>query len=182
MNIKLMVIIISLSLSGCGGGGDSEETNVAPLDPVSNNTTPPPDVAPPSPVPDPDPAPVKSLDEVLVPEQFDWSMYKEGEVKIKTVSTTLRPDGVPAGLGGKHYMKIIALDAQQNEVAHPLQRSLTDRTGNMFTTLKFPDDYYGIKVEVTVDDETCSEIFTKEQVFGEIAVTCEIAINLGDGE
>jgi hypothetical protein len=156
----------------------------------SGDTSPPPDINPdptpdPTPEPEPEPTPpsaVESLDEVVIPEQFDWSMFKEDEVKIKTVTRTVRPNGELAGLGGKHFMKIVALDGDQKEVEHPLQRSLTSRTGETRTKLKLPNEWYGIKVEVTVGTQVCTKVFSKEEVTGEIEVPCDIDMPAGDGE
>ncbi|WP_212751265.1 hypothetical protein [Pseudoalteromonas citrea] len=192
---KYTCIALCLLTVGCGGGSSDETSTPAPTVPDQNSgTTPPPDINPdptpdpvPDPTPDPDPTPepnppAANLDNVIVPEQFDWSMYKEDEVKIKTVTSTMRPDGELAGLGGKHFMKIVALDGNLQEVENPLQRSLTSRTGETRTKLKLPNEWYGIKVEVTVGSQVCSKVFSKEEVTGEIEVPCDIEMPAGDGE
>ena len=196
MKVRLILITLGLLLVGCGGSGSSDNTSVptTPEPSQNNDTAIPPDINPdptpyptPDPTPDPTPEPDPDTGEdelvnVVVPEQFDWSMYQDDTVKIKTVSNTVKPDGELAGLGGKHFLKIVALDADKNDVEQPLQRSLTNRTGSLLTKLKFPSEWYGIRVEVTVGNEVCTKTFSKDQVSGDIEVPCDIEILAGDGE
>ncbi|MBQ4851938.1 hypothetical protein [Pseudoalteromonas sp. MMG012] len=182
MILRYMFIATNVFLAACGGGSQSDSSTPAVTTPSSGQDTPPP-VVEPEPVTEPVPEPsILSLENVTVPAQFDWSMYKDDEVKIKTVSTTMRPDGALAGIGGKHFMKIVALDANRNEVENPLQKSLTDRTGETRTKLKFPSEWYGVKIEVTVGNKLCSKVFSKDEITGEIEVPCDIEIPVGDGE
>lgn len=161
---KLLCLIFFTLLSGCGGsGGDTTASPVV--------VTPPVVVEPVD----------NSLTDVVIPSGFDWSMNDEVSINFKVVSTITMIDQSGAGIGGKHFIKVTAIDQNSEQVGTTLLKALTSRTGQLESTLKFPNEWSGIKVEAKVDGVVCTETFLKNVLLGDLEIKCPVEVNAEEG-
>lgn len=191
--IILVVILIYLTACGGGGGDDSSSAPVQqqaqPTDSTSSgasdNTSTGSDSSNDNDeTSSEDDTANTSLSDLIIPANFDWATSETKEVSLNVVSsisqietqnsenqTTI--EGAP--IGGKHFIKVEALDENENVVSTPL-KSLTSQVGSVRTVMKLPPSVTQVRISAKANGQNCIKSIPVSELTTSLNIECDIPV------
>ena len=190
----IFLVVVLIYLTACGGGGDESSPapaqQVQPLDSSSNdssdNTSTESDTSndDDDSSSDDDSADI-SLSNLIIPAEFDWATSDTKQVSLNVVSSITQIETVNAysqakiegaPIGGKHFVKVEALDSNDNVVSTPL-KSLTSRAGKVSTVMKLPPTVTEIRVSAKANGKDCTKRVAVIDLKTSLNIECDIPVS-----
>ena len=189
----IFLVVVLIYLTACGGGGDESSPapvqQVQPLDSSSNDSSD--DTSTESDTSNDDDdsssdddSADTSLSNLIIPAEFDWATSDTKEVSLNVVSSITQIETVNAysqaiiegaPIGGKHFVKVEALDSNENVVSTPL-KSLTSRAGKVSTVMKLPPTVTEIRVSAKANGKDCTKRVAVSDLKTSLNIECDIPV------
>jgi len=188
--IILTVVLIYLTACGGGGGDDSSsapaQQQAQPTDSTSSsasdNTSTGSDSSN-----DNDETSSEddtSLSDLIIPANFDWATSETKEVSVNVVSSITQIEtessdnqttieGAP--IGGKHFIKVEALDENENVVSTPL-KSLTSQVGSVRTVMKLSPSVTQVRISAKANGQNCTKNIPVSELTTSLNIECDIPV------
>ena len=188
--IILTVVLIYLTACGGGGGDDSSsapaQQQAQPTDSTSSsasdNTSTGSDSSN-----DNDETSSEddtSLSDLIIPANFDWATSETKEVSVNVVSSITQIEtessdnqttieGAP--IGGKHLIKVEALDEDENVVSTPL-KSLTSQVGSVRTVMKLSPSVTQVRISAKANGQNCIKSIPVSELTTSLNIECDIPV------
>ncbi len=188
--IILTVVLIYLTACGGGGGDDSSsapaQQQAQPTDSTSSsasdNTSTGSDSSN-----DNDETSSEddtSLSDLIIPANFDWATSETKEVSVNVVSSITQIEtessdnqttieGAP--IGGKHFIKVEALDENENVVSTPL-KSLTSQVGSVRTVMKLSPSVTQVRISAKANGQDCTKNIPVNELTTTLNIECDIPV------
>ena len=188
--IILTVVLIYLTACGGGGGDDSSsapaQQQAQPTDSTSSsasdNTSTGSDSSN-----DNDETSSEddtSLSDLIIPANFDWATSETKEVSVNVVSSITQIEtessdnqttieGAP--IGGKHLIKVEALDEDENVVSTPL-KSLTSQVGSVRTVMKLSPSVTQVRISAKANGQDCTKNIPVNELTTTLNIECDIPV------
>ena len=188
--IILTVVLIYLTACGGGGGDDSSsapaQQQAQPTDSTSSsasdNTSTGSDSSN-----DNDETSSEddtSLSDLIIPANFDWATSETKEVSVNVVSSITQIEtessdnqttieGAP--IGGKHFIKVEALDENENVVSTPL-KSLTSQVGSVRTVMKLSPSVTQVRISAKANGQNCIKSIPVSELTTSLNIECDIPV------
>ena len=190
--IFLVVILIYLTACG-GGGGESSSTptqqQAQPTDSTSSgasdNTSTGSDSSNDNDETSSEDDTVDtSLSDLIIPANFDWATSETKEVSVNVVSSITQIEtessdnqttieGAP--IGGKHFIKVEALDENENVVSTPL-KSLTSQVGSVRTVMKLSPSVTQVRISAKANGQDCTKNIPVNELTTTLNIECDIPV------
>lgn len=189
----IFLVVVLIYLTACGGVGDESSPapvqQVQPLDSSSNDSSD--DTSTESDTSNDDDdsssdddSADTSLSNLIIPAEFDWATSDTKQVSLNVVSSITQIETVNAysqaiiegaPIGGKHFVKVEALDSNENVVSTPL-KSLTSRAGKVSTVMKLPPTVTEIRVSAKANGQDCSKRVAVTELKTSLNIECDIPV------
>ena len=188
----IILTVILLYLTACGGGGGDDSSSAPaqqqaqPTDSTSSsasdNTSTGSDSSN-----DNDETSSEddtSLSDLIIPANFDWATSETKEVSVNVVSSITQIEtessdnqttieGAP--IGGKHFIKVEALDENENVVSTPL-KSLTSQVGSVRTVMKLSPSVTQVRISAKANGQNCTKNIPVSELTTSLNIECDIPV------
>lgn len=187
----IILTVVLIYLTACGGGGDDSSSAPAqqqaqPTDSTSSsasdNTSTGSDSSN-----DNDETSSEddtSLSDLIIPANFDWATSETKEVSVNVVSSITQIEtessdnqttieGAP--IGGKHFIKVEALDENENVVSTPL-KSLTSQVGSVRTVMKLSPSVTQVRISAKANGQDCTKNIPVNELTTTLNIECDIPV------
>jgi len=172
----ILIVFVIPYLMACGG---SDKTKTTPSEPESSTNL------------DEESTQSTGFTDIVVSNDFNWSMESQAKANIKLVSNftdnqvAYRPisadgqsilplvDNMP--VAGSYIVKVFGVDQDENIITSAVFTGMTDKYGELPINFNIPNDWLGILVDVTSDDISCSQRVDITDIQQVIPVGCDIA-------
>ncbi|MEQ3515402.1 hypothetical protein ABMY35_18955 [Pseudoalteromonas sp. BZB3] len=188
----IILTVVLIYLTACGGGGGDDSSSVPaqqqaqPTDSTSSsasdNTSTGSDSSN-----DNDETSSEddtSLSDLIIPANFDWATSETKEVSVNVVSSITQIEtessdnqttieGAP--IGGKHFIKVEALDENENVVSTPL-KSLTSQVGSVRTVMKLSPSVTQVRISAKANGQNCTKNIPVSELTTSLNIECDIPV------
>ena len=188
----IILTVVLIYLTACGGGGGDDSSSVPaqqqaqPTDSTSSsasdNTSTGSDSSN-----DNDETSSEddtSLSDLIIPANFDWATSETKEVSVNVVSSITQIEtessdnqttieGAP--IGGKHFIKVEALDENENVVSTPL-KSLTSQVGSVRTVMKLSPSVTQVRISAKANGQDCTKNIPVNELTTTLNIECDIPV------
>ena len=188
----IILTVVLIYLTACGGGGGDDSSSVPaqqqaqPTDSTSSsasdNTSTGSDSSN-----DNDETSSEddtSLSDLIIPANFDWATSETKEVSVNVVSSITQIEtessdnqttieGAP--IGGKHFIKVEALDENENVVSTPL-KSLTTQVGSVRTVMKLSPSVTQVRISAKANGQDCTKNIPVNELTTTLNIECDIPV------
>ncbi|GMM84361.1 hypothetical protein [Pseudoalteromonas sp. MTN2-4] len=179
----IILTVVLIYLTACGGGGGDDSSSVPaqqqaqPTDSTSSSASSNDNYVTSS-------EDDTSLSDLIIPANFDWATSETKEVSVNVVSSITQIEAESsdnqtiiegAPIGGKHFIKVEALDENENVVSTPL-KSLTSQVGSVRTVMKLSPSVMQVRISAKANGQNCTKNIPVSELTTSLNIECDIPV------